>query len=388
MSETEKGFPCVKVSLCDEYNKEKIREIIRAHFASLGITSQDLAGKKIAIKPNLVAAKEPEAAVTTHPSVIEATYDVLRELGATDVILAESPGGPYTPVTLGHIYKVTGISEMAERAGLSLNLDTSFCKSSFSEGKKLKSFDVITPIAEADVIVNICKLKTHSLTGLSCAVKNLFGVIPGTLKIEMHAAYGKLSDFSEMLVDLNLTLARDKKLISVCDGIVSMEGNGPTNGTPVKTGVILSSCSTFALDIAAERFVGTEGETVYLDIGAERLSIPRSCPDGVLDQAKPCHPLERPDSKAGSLLRNLPNYFGGSLARFLEPKPRISVDRCIGCGKCMGLCPQKTIEIIKKKGRRVARIKEKNCIRCYCCQELCPSAAVDTVKNLLLRIIH
>lgn len=388
MTDNKNDFPIVKVSPCDEYSKEKIVRIIRDHFSSLGLSSEDFSGKKVAIKPNLVAAKDPTTATTTHPVVIEAVYEVICELGAGEVILAESPGGPYTAVTLSHIYKVTGISEMAERTGLLLNLDTSYRRESFAEGKKLKSFDVITPIAEADVIVNICKLKTHSLTGLSCAVKNLFGVIPGTLKIEMHAAYGKLSDFSEMLVDLNMTLAKTKKIISVCDGIVSMEGNGPTNGTPVHTGMLFSSCSAFALDIAAEKFVGTEGETVYLDIGAERLGITRTCPDGVLNAAKSTHPLERPDSKAGSLLRNLPNYFGGSLARFLEPKPRVNTDRCIGCGKCMGFCPQKTIEIINKKGRKVAHIKEKNCIRCYCCQELCPSAAVDTVKNWLLRIVH
>jgi len=381
-------FDKVAFSQCEKYDADIITDIIRQHFSEIGITSDDFVGKKIAIKPNLVSAKDPSAAATTHPAVVEAVFRVIKELGGTDVLIAESPGGPYTSLTLGHIYKVTGMSEMAEHCGLVLNTDTTYGKMTFAEGKKLKSFDVITPILNADVIVNICKLKTHSLTGLSCAVKNLFGVVPGTLKVEMHAAYGQLRDFSEMLVDLNLSLMRDKSIISVCDGIVSMEGNGPTHGVPVKTGIMLSSRSSFALDIAAEKYIGAEGETVYLDIGAERLGIPRACNDSELLRVLGEKPLARPDSKAGGLLRNLPNYFGGSLARALEPKPKINKSKCIGCGKCMGFCPQKTIEIIRKKGKKVAHIKESNCIRCYCCQELCPSAAVDTVKNLLLRIIH
>ena len=382
------SFDKVEFSRCEDYDVDKISDIIRRHFTKIGVTKDTFYGKKVALKPNLVSAKDPSAAATTHPAVVEAVYRVIRELGGTDVILAESPGGPYTVMALNRIYKATGMTEMAHRASLPLNTDVTYGKMSFSEGKKLKSFDVITPIMEADVIVNICKLKTHSLTGMSCAVKNLFGVVPGTLKVELHAAYPLLRDFSEMLVDLNLSLMRDKHIISICDGIVSMEGNGPTHGIPVRTGIILTSNSTFALDIAAEKYIGAEGETIYLDIGAERLGIPRSCDDKELTETLGEKSLARPDSKAGSLLRNLPNYFGGSLARALEPKPRVNPDKCVGCGKCTGFCPQKTIEIKKKKGKKVAHIKEKNCIRCYCCQELCPSAAVDTVKNLLLRLVH
>ncbi len=376
------------ISKCTEYDVSVIKSLLRYHFDALGINKDTFSGKKIAIKPNLVSPKAPEAAVTSHPAVLEAVYTLLCELGAEDVILAESPGGPYSQVTLSHIYKVTGMTELSEKCGLKLNYDTSFRKESFAGGKKLKSFDVITPIADADIIINVCKLKTHSLTGLSCAVKNLFGVIPGTLKFEMHAAYSKLDDFCEMLVDLNLTLDEKKTVISICDGIVSMEGNGPTHGTPVKTDILMTSGSTFALDVVAESFIGIPGETTYLDLGAERLSLSRQCPGNVLPDNIECVTLARPDSKAGSLLRNLPNYFGGSLARYFEPKPKINNSRCVGCAKCLGYCPQKTIVLKNKKGGKKAYIKEKDCIRCYCCQELCPVGAVDTVKNLLLRFIH
>lgn len=378
----------VAVNRCDEYDVNKIKSILREQFMQIGVDESFLKNKKIAIKPNLVSPIKPEEAATTHPTVVEAVYLLLLELGATDIILAESPGGPYTPITLTHIYKVTGMTALSEKTGLKLNTDTSFKKESFAEGKKLKSFDVITPIADCDIIFNLCKLKTHSLTGLSCAVKNLFGVIPGTLKFEMHAAYGKIEDFSEMLVDLNLTLASKKNIITVCDAVMSMEGNGPTHGNPVKTDLILSSASTFALDIVAESLIGMPGETLYLNMGAERLAIPRNADSSVYSSVTEEFSLKRPDSKAGGLLRNLPNYFGGSVARFFEPKPKVNIANCIGCGKCVGYCPQKTIELRTKKGKKSAKIKDKNCIRCYCCQELCPAGAVDTVKNPLLKLIH
>ena len=381
------SFPTVCFDRCEEYDLGLITEIIKNDFAALGVDSAFLEGKKVVIKPNLVSAKNPDCAATTHPVFVEAVYNILNEYGARNVILAESPGGPYSKPALSHIYKVTGMTSVAEKTGLELNYGSDFVKYDFIEGKKLKNFDVITPIAEADVIINICKLKTHSLTGLSCSLKNLFGVIPGVIKFEMHAAYSKLEDFSRMLVDLNLSLAKDKKIISICDGILSMEGNGPTNGTPVKTGVIFASDCTAALDIAAEKFIGSEGETLYLDYAAEELDIDRRLPDGILNDGDKAE-LKRPDSKSWAILSNLSTFMGGRLARLVEPKPKVNNKKCIGCGKCVGYCPQKTI-VLKKNGKgKAAKIKKSGCIRCYCCQELCPEGAVDTVKNPIVKLIH
>ena len=378
-------YPQVAASKCENYDIEEIIRLICDQFETLGISENQFRGKRVVLKPNLVAAKSPEAAATTHPAVVEAVYRIVTRFGADDVVLAESPGGPYSSAALSHIYKVTGMRGLSDKCGLKLNFDTSFKRMRLCSGKKLREFDIITPIADADVIINICKLKTHSLTGLSCAVKNLFGVIPGTVKFEMHAAFSRIEDFSEMLVDLNQSLADEHEIIYVCDGIVSMEGNGPTAGKPVRTGWLLSSRSAFELDIEAERLCGMEGETLYLNIVAERLGIQRSKNATNLVPV----PLTRPDSKAGGFLRRLPDYFGGALARFFEPRPEIS-RRCIGCGGCVGFCPKGAISLKTKKGRgtRTAVIDRSKCIRCYCCQELCPSEAVDTVRNAIIGLVH
>ena len=153
----------VAVNKCTEYDVEKLKYILKEQFDIIGVNEDLLKDKKIVIKPNLVSPLKPEKAATTHPSVVEAVYLLLCEMGASDVVLAESPGGPYTAVTLSHIYDVTGMTEVCERIGLKLNTDVSFRTETFAEGKKLKKFDIITPIADADIIFNLCKLKTHSL---------------------------------------------------------------------------------------------------------------------------------------------------------------------------------------------------------------------------------
>ncbi len=385
----------VALAGCGDYDREKVYTTVKWLLSSIKVGRETFGGKRVVLKPNLVAARDPDAAVTTHPSVVEAVARYVRECGASDVLLAESPGGTYTASFVSRIYEATGMKALAESGILRLNDDFSSVPVKFAEGKKLKSFEVITPIAEADVIVNICKLKTHSLTGLSCAVKNLFGVIPGTQKFEMHAAYPELEDFSEMLCDLDLALYRDHEIVTLCDAVCSMEGNGPTHGAPIFTGMLTASFSTFALDVVAEHLAGLGATTKYLDVAAEKGLVEREYEKIEVirtDDAPGVKKLALPDSKnpnslSMKLILALPNLFGGRMSRFLEPSPKINDNKCVGCSNCARVCPAKTITMKKKKGKKLAVIGRKNCIRCFCCQELCPHGAVDTVKNPILKLI-
>ena len=386
----------VALAGCDGYEREKVFSAVSWLLTSIGAGEGTFRNKKVVLKPNLVAAKEPSAAVTTHPAVVEAVTRYVCECGASDVMIAESPGGSYNAPFLSRVYDATGMKALAESGGPRLNDDLSSVPVKFPEGRKLKSFEALTPIVESDVIVNLPKLKTHSLTGMSCAVKNLFGVIPGTQKFEMHAAYPELGDFSEMLCDLDLALYRDHEVITVCDAVLSMEGNGPTHGNPVFTGILLASASTFALDVVAEHLAGIDGTTKYLDVVAAKGAVGRSAEEIRVirtEDAPVTVKLALPDSKKPTsfsmkLLIALPNLFGGRFSRFFEPSPKIDPKKCLGCSNCANVCPAKTITMKKKKGKKLAVIGRKKCIRCFCCQELCPHGAVDTVKNPILRFIH
>jgi len=391
MSDFNKNAP-VYLSHCPNYDIPALVTQIKTAFEALGITDELIGGKKVLLKPNLVIAKKPELAATSHPAFLEALTSVCFDLGAASVVLADSPGGPYNAPALALVYKTCGMEAIADKR-LQLNQDFTW-ETVTTSGVKLKSFHILSAIQNADVVIDVCKLKTHSLTGMSCAVKNLFGIIPGVEKFEMHSSFPKVPDFSEMLTDLAEYMVQNKTFIAVCDGILSMEGNGPTHGIPKKTDLLLASRSPFSLDIVAEHIMKLDGTVVHLDCAASRGLVSRTM-DGITLLGKwskdtcPRFDFRPPDTSAGKFLRNLPDFMGGRLAKLFETKPEILSDKCIGCGKCVTSCPMHTITIKQKKnGKKKAIIHRKDCIRCYCCQELCPIGAVGTRQNFLIKLIH
>lgn len=378
----------VALNKCTEYNTELIYSILKAQFFSAGITKETIFDKKVVIKPNLVMNKPPEYAATTHPTVVAAAARVLKELGACEIVVAESSGGPYTDASMKSHYKNCRIADVAREEGLILNTKTGFRTMHYPDGIKCRTFNIIDPIMKADVIVNICKLKTHSLTKLSCGVKNLFGAIPGVEKFEMHARFPNQEDFVEMICDLCAMLSENKEMITICDGIVGMEGNGPTGGTPKDYGVLLTSTSAFCLDRVAEALLRFDGTVPMLAAATRRGLMPESASDipVIGDSLDVCRidSVVLPDTQKFNILRSLPNILGGRAAKFFEPKPSINKKTCVGCGVCANSCPQHTIVIKNKK----AQINYKSCIRCYCCQELCPINSVDIKQNFIIKIIQ
>lgn len=385
------NYSPVAINRCDKYEEESLVSFIKKQFAAAGIDKNTIFGKNVVIKPNLVTARGPEMAATTHPMLLKAVVRVLRDYSPSSIILAESPGGPYNEVSLRHIYKVCGISEAAADISLTLNTDTSAENVSYGGGVRCRVFHMITPIVNADVIVNLCKLKTHSLMKMSCAVKNYFGVIPGIEKFEMHAAYSNVNDFAEMIVDLCACLYEKKTLITVCDGILAMEGNGPSSGIPRKMNLLMTSLSPFSIDAIAEEIIGYSGQVLTNKVARTRNLAPSDLSeieiigDSINDFA--VSDFLEPDSSSGKFLKELPNIFGGRLAKYFEPRPLVNNKKCVGCGRCADSCPVHTISMIEINGKRKAKINKDRCIRCYCCQELCPIDAVDTKKNFLIKII-
>lgn len=382
------NFYPVALNKCSEYDTEQITALLRRQFEGAGVTTHMIKGKNVVIKPNLVMNKAPEYAATTHPSVVAAAARILKEMGAEKITIAESSGGPYTETIIKSHYRACKMADVANEEGLTLNYDTSWGTMHFPEGKKCKSFNIIKPIIDADVIVNICKLKTHSLTKLSCSVKNLFGTIPGIEKFEMHARFPEQADFVEMICDLCQMLCAQKQMIAVCDGITGMEGNGPTGGTPKNYGVLMTSISPFCLDLAAEALLEFNNTVPMVEASRNRNLCPADANDLSIigDKIEDCITSDviLPDTQKFNVLRSLPDLFGGKAAKFFEPKPAINTKTCVGCGVCQRSCPQHTITIKNNK----AKINYKRCIRCYCCQELCPINSIKIKQNFLITIIQ
>lgn len=370
----------VSVKRSPDYDVDRLCALVSEFFDELGFKNDCFAGKKVVIKPNLVRKMEPSAAGTTHPAFLIAAARAATARGANEVLVAESPSGSYSESALVGAYRVCGIEDAAGVCGARLNYDTSAVFVDFPDGKFVKRFHIIKPLAAADVIINLCRLKTHGLTTLSAAVKNMFGSIPGTEKLEMHARFSELSDFSAMLVDLCRLHATRTEMINIVDAVVAMEGNGPTNGKPRALGLVVAGDDPFAVDAVCERIVSFEGKTTTVNIAREN-----GCFDDgdirvigeSIDAVKICD-FVPPDSKKG-LVRFLSD---SRLMRLFEPCPVVSSKKCVCCGECVRSCPKKTIVLDTKKKRAV--IDPAGCIKCFCCQELCPHDAVVIRRSLIV----
>lgn len=384
----------VALDRVEGYDVGTLEAIIRRQLERLG-AADIFDNKKVAIKPNMVMKKGPEAAATTHPAVLEAVIRILKER-ASDIIIAESPGGLYTPQTLSATYKGCGLAEVAERYGVTLNYDVTSREVEAPNGKTSKMFSVITPILDADVIVNLAKLKSHALTGYSGAVKNYFGTVPGVTKFEMHARFPDYDDFGSMLADLCELHLNSKPTFNLLDGILAMEGNGPTGGNPRQLDCLISGVNPFTVDTVGAAVIKVDG-IIMLDEGVRRGYAPTDVSGVALISDEPLDAFTvddfaKPDTGGGrrgsSLLAKLPTMFGGRLNAWLQPRPVINTRKCVGCGECERSCPRNTIEMRKNKGgKKQAFIIDDNCIKCYCCQELCPFKAVKIKKNPIIRLI-
>ena len=380
----------VACNTCDSYNEERIAEILRTQMALFGYDRAFFEGKRVVIKPNLVMKKSPDAAATTNPAVLSALLTVLTEKGCRPII-AESPGGIFNRQRLEGIYRVCGIEAVAKAHATELNYETDAVNVSFPEGKTVKSFHILKAVAEADVLIDLCVLKSHGLTKMSAAVKNFFGTIPGIEKFEMHATFPDYKDFGSMICDLCEMYCRTKTVIAVTDAIIGMEGNGPTAGTPRKIGALLMSPNPFASDIVGETLLGFAGTVPIVREGAARGLCPEDVSgiDLIGDDIRPLMitDFKEPDSAQNRAPSMLTFFSRGKLGRFFMPRPIAVPEKCRGCGECVASCPQHTIELTEKNGKKIARIHHSDCIRCYCCQELCPFEAIRIKKNFIIRLV-
>ena len=266
---------------------------------------------------------------------------------------------------------------MARRAGVEL---VNF-EASGSRAVKFGSytFYVAKPVLEADVIINLPKLKTHSLTLLTCAVKNMFGVMPGFRKGEQHKLYPKPEEFARMLVHLYKLVTPS---LSIVDAALAMEGNGPSSGTPKWLGLLMAGEDAIAVDAAAARLIGfPEG---FVD--TTRIAAEMGLGEGRVEELHLAG--DAADARAEGFLlpsnrvhKLVPRPLVKLVAPFVWVKPVIDPSKCIGCGFCAESCPVKTIH----KDGSVYRIVDKHCIKCLCCHELCPESSIEIKLSWLAK---
>ncbi|MFP3896938.1 MAG: DUF362 domain-containing protein [Anaerolineales bacterium] len=398
-----------KVSLvrCDDYEPSRVESALRRNIDLLGgMESFVSPGQRVLLKPNLVRAVEPERAVSTHPTVVAAVAKLVREVGAVPVIV-ESPGGPYNAATLRGTYRRTEMDWAAEIGGAELNYNVEATQVSHPEGNVLRRLDVVQPLLEADAVINLAKLKTHNLTGLTLAVKNLFGLVPGIVKIGYHAKLQERRLFCEGLVDI---FAYVQPVLNIMDAVVGMEGQGPSGGDPRPLNALIAGADALAVDVVSAALVGYEPlEVLTTRVAAERgLTTGRMEDISLLGESLAALQVDdfrrgveadidpgllpgfvrrlvgldgsRPEGEGGGGLIHTLSH--GWMWRQLVALPHAG-EKCTGCGYCVDHCPVGAIEIVDGK----AHMDPQTCIRCYCCHELCPQLAVELRRPLLGRLL-
>jgi len=221
-------------------------------------------------------------------------------------------------------------------------------------------------------------------------VKNLYGCVPGLRKAEYHKLAPHPDEFAELLSEIYLSL-KHKIRLNVIDGIVGMEGNGPSSGDLRKLDMILASSDGPAMDTAITYILGhepSEIDTIKF-LRAKKAGETEIKNIEITGENPGSFNLEKFRFPANWYMKYVPHFFINLLGRFLWMKPKINEQTCVNCKLCVESCPVAAIDYPLVNSRKSANpvVENKICISCLCCHELCPYKAIELKSGWLARIL-
>lgn len=354
---------------CKNYNQALPETIHNLISTGAFPAPEQVKGKLALIKPNMLTDRTPDQAVTTHPELVRQIIRYLKE-AAANIMVGDSPA---STANLPKVWRDTGIQQVCHEEGVELiSLEQGGSQSFNINGFK---FAIANPVLKADLIINLPKVKSHSLTILTAAVKNAYGTIPGYSKTTLHGDYPKPSEFGRLVKTIWQSLP---PTWSLADGIIGMEGQGPANGTPVHLGFLAASHNPFALDralctilrinpkrvpyLAAEGNTPTEFEILGDTISVSSFSVPAG----------------------GHLLNIVPSWLTRRANSLIWVRPAFSAESCIRCSLCVRACPVHALTL--NSNDAVPQLEPLKCISCSCCHEVCPHDAIRMSQSAVLRL--
>lgn len=363
---------------CKDYEPEVVDAALDAALEPLGgICAFVKPGQKVFLKVNLLLAAAPEAAITTHPAVVEAVIRAVQAAGA-EPFFGDLPGGFHVGNTR-RLHDKCGMTGVAERTGAGLVFleQHGFRERPIPNGKKLNLIHTPKFLDCMDVLINLPKLKTHMQSLYTGAVKNMFGFLTTGDRANAHTFSG-VSAFSSVLVDIYSSITPD---LNIMDAVVGMEGTGPSQGKPVQLGWMLASPDAVALDAVAAAAAGFKpGEILSISFAGKRgLGAANLNEINVhgLSIEKARRRLKRPARAVSTLMP----FLGGPLTEMTQVRPRINAEECKKCRRCVEVCPAGAINT-----KADFKINDDVCILCYCCHEMCEYGAVELKKPFLVRV--
>ena len=366
----------VVIKKCSSYNQEEVFRAISDGLNLLGGIEKFIKPTdKVLLKPNLLLESTPEQGVVTHKEVVRAVARILKNKCAK-IYLGDGPSVWGTVQDINKVFLTTGMKEVADSEGIELV--------SFDSRVMKNGYPVTTWLDQVDKIINLPKFKSHDLMILTAAIKNLFGVIPGLHKKELHLHHVKAQDFAKILVDIFLIA---KPAINIVDGIMGIEGDGPGRSGILKNmGVIVMGEDALSIDSILAIFMHLKPENILTNVEASKRGI------GVMDPKK----IEILGEKLPFVL---PKTFKLPKTAFYQKMPEFVIklakalikiwpfcikEKCIKCGKCIKSCPKNVISFNEDKN---IVFDYSSCIRCFCCAETCPVAAIDVRRSVFARLL-
>ncbi len=369
----------VAIARAGNYDPATITDAMRRLLEPLGGMKAFVRPReRVLLKPNMLYAKAPEFAVTTHPEVLRAAVMLVLEAGGRPLV-GDSPG-------FGDFRKVAGKSGM-----LRVAKETGAELAEFSEavevtaGGLFKRFELARPYLEADRVINLPKLKTHEMMTMTCGVKNLFGAVVGHAKAAWHMKAGTDRElFARMLLEIYLLRPPD---LTIVDAVTAMEGNGPGSGDPRHVGLLLAGVNPVAVDVIAAEIAGIPKKLLFVENAARRFGVDGADRSSITTVGPPLAEVRVAPFRLPPLSDvqwGLPPFLKNRLRHYLTTRPCAIPEKCRLCGICVNACPPRAIEIRDGK----LTFDYHSCIRCFCCRELCPHGALDVKEGALLRIIR
>ena len=373
----------VAIERCASYNSDELYNSIKKAAGAAGFP--DVKCKTVLLKLNIVFDGAPEKAITTHPAFLEAVIRLVRELGASRILVGDSPGlqGPNFRA------RASGLGDAAVKNGAEwVDFTANKIELPCPEGKVQRRFTVTRIVNEVDIIINLPKLKTHQFMLYTGALKNIFGLIPSAAKSPFHVKYSAREAFASMIVDLNLALQAIKPVYALMDAVTGMEGPGPGSGTPRQVGLVLASANFLAMDYAACTIIGYPPEKIPTNKDALERQL------WLKDFSEIEYPLLKPDDVKVKDYIKIPFIKTGKIFRKKLPLPKVNKEVCVLCGDCTRICASEAIKITETtvaatrvaptgvvaangKNSRQVEVNAKACICCYCCHEICPAKAIE-----------
>ena len=336
-------------------------------------------GKRILLKPNLLFSRKDNDPAAVHPAMITTVAEVLKEYGECEITLMENPGTQRVKAIISHM----DIGGKLEKMGITYQDFSDYKELVLPDNSFFRQLRIAREFENFDLTVDLAKAKTHAMMTLTLAVKNLFGLIDSADRIAWHLAVGSdFGRFADLLLDLYLTVDPQ---INIIDGIIGMEGNGPGSGTPVASGFIAASSDALALDASVAERLGVKAEKLILLERAAKRGLDFSFENCGTIPVLPPFKLPDPPGRLNAWGVTLPPFFKTQLRNLIGSRPYLNAAECIKCGRCIEVCPPKSLKTGKNK---LPEFDLDHCIRCYCCQEHCPKGAIVTKVQLLTALLE